>query len=138
MSADDDRAGPPDAQPTIRVIAMPGDTNPAGEIFGGWIVSHMDLAAGSLAARTSGGRCVTVAIDKLTFLSAVTVGDELSIYTSLVKLGRTSMQIRTEAWCRQRHASAQRKVTQGTFVFVAIGEDKRPRTIDAPSAPETG
>ena len=120
---------PPDAHPTIRVIAMPSDTNPAGEIFGGWIVSHMDLAAGSLAARTSGGRCVTVAIDTLTFLSAVTVGDELSIYTFLQKIGRSSMQIRVEAWCRQRHAIEERKVTDGIFTFVAIGEDKRPRAI---------
>ncbi|MBB3175076.1 acyl-CoA thioesterase YciA [Endobacter medicaginis] len=136
MQTADAPAMPPEAQPTIRVIAMPSDTNPAGEIFGGWIVSHMDLAAGSLAARTSGGRCVTVAIDGLTFLSAVTVGDELSIYTSLLRLGRTSMQIRTEAWCRQRHASAQRKVTEGTFVFVAIGDDKRPRVIS--SEPEAG
>lgn len=136
MQTADAPAMPPEAQPTIRVIAMPSDTIPAGEIFGGWIVSHMDLAAGSLAARTSGGRCVTVAIDGLTFLSAVTVGDELSIYTSLLRLGRTSMQIRTEAWCRQRHASAQRKVTEGTFVFVAIGDDKRPRVIS--SEPEAG
>ena len=102
-------------EPTIRVVAMPADTNPASEIFGGWIVSHMDLAAGSLTARTSESRCVTIAIDRLSFHQAVTVGDELSVYKRLRRIGRSSMHIQADAWCRRRSEDVYRKVAEGTF-----------------------
>lgn len=120
---------PPNETPTIRVVAMPSDTNPAGDIFGGWIVSQMDLAAGTQAAQRVQGRCVTVAIDSLTFHQPVVVGDEVSIYTRLLRTGRTSMAVSVETWRRARHNTHTFLVTKGIFTFVAIGEDGRPRPL---------
>jgi len=84
----------------IRTIAMPSDTNPAGDIFGGWLMSQMDLAAGNAAARRARGRCVTVAVDGMAFHSPVHVGDEVSVYADLMSVGRTSMKFKVEAWRR--------------------------------------
>ncbi len=122
-------APPPSEAPTIRVIAMPADANPYGDIFGGWLMSWMDSAAGSVASRHCGGRAVTIAMDGMEFLSPVFVGDELSVYASLVKTGRTSMTIEVEAWRRHRNEHHQHKVTQATFTFVAIDENRNPRPI---------
>ncbi|HXH02864.1 MAG TPA: acyl-CoA thioesterase [Candidatus Competibacteraceae bacterium] len=119
----------PQGEPTIRTIAMPADTNPAGDIFGGWLMAQMDLAAGNAAARRARGRCVTVAVDRIAFLSPVYVGDEVSLYTKLVKVGRTSMTIEVEAWRRSRDGDDRVKVTQATFTFVAIDQGRRPRTL---------
>jgi acyl-CoA thioesterase YciA len=82
----------PEGEPAIRIIAMPKDSNPSGDIFGGWLMSLMDLAAGSVAARRARGRCVTVAVDSLAFISPVLVGDEVSLYARVVRVGRTSMR----------------------------------------------
>ncbi|MGC4252298.1 MAG: acyl-CoA thioesterase [Sphingobium sp.] len=120
---------PPEGCPAVRVIAMPADTNPYGDIFGGWLMSLMDSAAGSVAARHSKGRAVTIAVEGMTFLRPVVVGDEVSVYASLVGVGRTSMRIDVEAWRRTRHDDRSYRVTQATFTFVAIGEDRQPRFV---------
>ncbi len=108
---------------------MPADTNPAGDIFGGWLMAQMDLAAGNVAARRARGRCATIAVDALTFVSPVQVGDEVSLYANLVETGRSSMRIHVEAWRRPRHSEQSRKVTEADFTFVAIGEDGKSRPL---------
>ena len=120
---------PPIEAPVIRVIAMPHDTNPAGDIFGGWLMSWMDLAAGTVAARRCHGRAATVACDSLTFLNPVLVGDEVSFYADLIGEGRTSMRIHVEAWRRARESEDTHKVTEAVITYVAIGEDRRPRAL---------
>ncbi len=90
---------------------MPADTNPAGDIFGGWLMAQMDLAAGSAAARRARGRCATVAVDEMTFHQPVLVGDEVSFYAAIERVGRTSMVIRVEAWRRSRDADEVGRVT---------------------------
>lgn len=119
----------PAAYLASRAIAMPKDTNPAGDIFGGWLVSQMDLAAGSVASVKAEGRCVTAAIDALSFHKRVFVGDEVSCYAEIVKVGNTSMTIKVEAWVRRALTRKTIKVTEGTFTFVAIDEDNKPRPI---------
>ncbi|MFG1346245.1 acyl-CoA thioesterase [Xanthobacter autotrophicus DSM 431] len=121
----------PDEVPVIRTIAMPADTNPNGDIFGGWLMSQMDLAAGNVAARRSRGRAATVAVEAMSFLSPVAVGDEVSLFGRVVKLGRTSMRIEVEAWRRARASEETTKVTEAVFTFVAIDETGRPRPIPA-------
>ncbi|WP_246204853.1 acyl-CoA thioesterase [Altericroceibacterium indicum] len=115
--------------PAIRISAMPADTNAYGDIFGGWLMSMMDSAAGLTAARYSHGRAVTVAMDGMQFHQPVKVGDEVSVYTNMVKTGTSSMTIDVEAWRRERHRDTAVKVTQATFTFVAIDENGRPRPI---------
>lgn len=119
----------PDLDPTIRVTAMPGDANPYGDIFGGWLMGQMDLAAGSVASRHSGGRAVTIAAEGMKFHAPVLVGDEVSVYATLVHVGNTSMTIEVEAWRRARHMEDATKVTQARFVFVATDKDRKPRTV---------
>jgi len=120
---------PPDSAPVIRTIAMPGDTNPAGDIFGGWLMAHMDLAAGSVATRRARGRAATVAVEGMAFLNPVLVGDEVSFYGTIVGSGRTSIKILIEAWRRPREGLELIKVTEAVFTFVAIGDDRRPRAL---------
>lgn len=117
---------PPQGSPTIRAIAMPADTNPSGDIFGGWLMSQMDLAAGSVAALTSGGRSATVAVDAMIFHRPVKVGDEVSLYAALVRLGRTSMTIHVDTWRRPRAAAQSEKVTEANFTFVALDAEGKP------------
>ena len=116
--------------PAIRVTAMPADTNAYGDIFGGWLMSIMDSAAGLTAARRSKGRAVTAAMDGMQFHQPVKVGDEVSVYTEIEREGRTSLTIAVEAWRRERHRETATKVTQAKFTFVAIDESGRPRPID--------
>jgi len=122
---------PPRSEPAIRVVAMPADTNPYGDIFGGWLLSQMDSAAGTVASRYSKGRAVTIAVDGMTFHRPVRVGDVLSVYADVVSVGRTSMKIEVAAWSRTRDSEESEKVTHAIFTFVAIGEDRRPRVIEA-------
>ena len=117
------------AEITIQTLAMPSDTNPNGDIFGGWLVSHMDLAAGILAKKLSRGRVTTVAIHSMTFLRPVHVGDVVSFHVELNKMGRTSMTIAVEAWTETLASGEKFRVTEGTFVFVAIDEQGHPRPI---------
>jgi acyl-CoA thioesterase YciA len=113
----------------IRTIAMPADTNPAGDIFGGWLMSQMDLAAGNAAARRARGRCATVAVEGIAFHSPVHVGDEISVYADLAEVGRTSMKFKVEAWRRSRDGDAEVKVTEAMFIFVALDSGGRPRPV---------
>jgi acyl-CoA thioesterase YciA len=117
------------AEPVIRTIAMPADTNPAGDIFGGWLLAQMDLAAGNAAARRARGRCATVSIDKVSFLTPVRVGDEVSVYAKLLSVGRTSMRFEVEAWRRSRDGDDSVKVTDAIFTFVALDSGGRPRPV---------
>jgi acyl-CoA thioesterase YciA len=118
-----------DRVPLIRVTAMPSDTNPYGGVFGGWLMSQMALAAGSLASRTAKGKCVVVAADGLSFTGAPKVGDEISVYADLANQGRTSMTIAVTAEARVRDGERVFEVASGRFTFVALGDDDRPRTI---------
>lgn len=120
----------PPGQPAIRVSAMPADANTYGDIFGGWLVGQMDLAAGLVAARRAKGRAVTIAMDRMQFHAPVSVGDEVSVYAEIVKVGRSSMVIAVEAWRRDRHGEEQQKVTEASFTFVAIDENRRPRPVE--------
>ncbi|MGJ8611059.1 MAG: acyl-CoA thioesterase [Octadecabacter sp.] len=113
----------------IRTIAMPADTNPSGDIFGGWIMSQMDLAAGNMAARVSLGRCATVAVEAMQFLQPVKVGDEVTLYATLIKVGRTSMRIHVDVWARPRYGTDGAKVTAADFVFVALDDEGAPREV---------
>ena len=117
--------------PAIRVTAMPADANAYGDIFGGWLMSLMDSAAGLIAARRSKGRAVTVAMDGVQFHEPVSVGDEVSVYGEIVKIGRSSLTIAVEAWRRHRHEEVEVKVTEATFTFVAVDQNNRPRPVDA-------
>jgi acyl-CoA thioesterase YciA len=122
-------AKPPEGEPLIRAIAMPADANPSGDIFGGWLMSQMDLAAANAASRCSRGRCVTVAVDGMVFHEPVFIGDEVSLYCTIIRVGRTSMTIRVEAWRRGRTGDARNKVTEATFTFVAVDENRKPRPL---------
>ena len=118
-------------QPAIRVTAMPADTNPYGGVFGGWIMSQMALAAGSLASRHSRGKAVVIAANDLSFPGAMEVGDELSCYPVLQSQGTSSMTIGVEARARERDGEAEQLVASGTFTFVAVGADGRKRAIES-------
>ncbi len=124
---------PPTAEPAIRTVAMPGDTNPNGDIFGGWLLSQMDLAGGWAASRLARGRVATVAIDALSFLHPVRVGDEVSVWAELSSVGRTSMKFRISAWRRPRDSDRHMRVTEATFTFVALDSDGRPRPVGPPA-----
>ena len=118
-----------DRLPLIRVTAMPADTNPYGGVFGGWLMSQMALAAGSLASRHARGKAVVVAADALTFTGAPRVGDEISVYADLVTQGHSSMRIAVEAVARERDSESEIKVASGEFTFVALDANDRPRAI---------
>ncbi|SDH52214.1 acyl-CoA thioesterase [Roseospirillum parvum] len=111
----------------LRTIAMPADTNPAGDIFGGWLLGQMDLAGGTHARHHSRGRVATVAVDSMTFHKPVYVGDELSCYADMKRVGRSSMTVLVEAWVRRDSGQTTLKVTEGVFTFVAIDGEGRPR-----------
>lgn len=116
-------------EPVIRVTAMPADANAYGDIFGGWLMSLMDMGAGLIAARHSHGRAVTVAMDGMQFHLPVKVGDEVSVYGRLEREGRTSMSIAVEAWRRNRHEDEEFKVTEAIFTFVAVDGVGKPRPV---------
>ncbi len=117
--------------PAIRVTAMPADANAYGDIFGGWLMSLMDSGAGLVAARRAKGRAVTVAMNGVEFHKPVKVGDEVSVYAEITKVGRTSMQIATEAWRRERHSEQDEMVTRASFTFVAVDDHGKPRAVGA-------
>ncbi len=119
----------PRGELAVRTIAMPADTNANGDIFGGWVMSRMDQAGGIAGVGRSKGRVVTVAVDAMTFIRPVKVGDVLCVYTEVEKIGRTSMKIHIEAWAERFITHEREKVTDATFTFVAIDENGRPRAI---------
>jgi acyl-CoA thioesterase YciA len=114
---------------SLRTLAMPRDANPSGDIFGGWVISQMDIAAGMTASQRSRGRVATVAIDGMTFKLPVFVGDILCVYTEIVAIGTTSMKIHVEAWALRERVGENVKVTEGLFTFVAIDQNRRPRPV---------
>lgn len=115
----------------LRTFAFPADANPAGDIFGGWLLGQMDIAGASLARRRAHGRVATVAVAQMTFRLPVFVGDEVSCYCEIAKVGVTSVTVQVEAWARRHDDSGTVKVTEGTFTYVAIGADRRARQLPA-------
>lgn len=119
---------------TIQTLAMPSATNPSGDIFGGWVVSQMDLACGVLAKKISRGRTVTVAIKSMTFYKPVHVGDLVSCYVKCLSIGNTSMTFAVEVWTEGLTDGRKKiQVTEGEFVFVAVDNNGKPRQFTKPS-----
>lgn len=114
---------------TTRTLAMPSDTNASGDIFGGWVLSQMDIAAGICAGQRAQGRVVTVAVESMSFIRPVKVGDILGLYTHVAELGRTSMVIHVQAWVRRNRIGLREKVTDGHFKFVSIDDDGKPTPV---------
>ncbi len=126
-ASDDDL---PRGELAIRTLAMPADTNPSGDIFGGWVMAQMDVAGGITAAQRAGGRVATVAVDGFIFHKPVNVGDVLCCYAEVIRVGKTSIAIRIEAWAlRQRARDRRVKVTEGIFTFVALDEAGNKRAV---------
>jgi acyl-CoA thioesterase YciA len=121
-----DNVDVPNGELVIQTIAMPKDTNPSGDIFGGWLMSQMDLGSSILAAKTAKARVVTVAMEGMSFLQPVRVGDRVACYARVEKIGRTSMKIPVEVWATRYQTGEQVKVTHGVFTYVALGPDGRP------------
>ena len=115
---------------TLRTLAMPKDVNVNGDIFGGWVLSQMDIAAGIMAGDKAHGRVATVAVDAMKFIRPVHVGDVLCIYCHLARVGRTSLAIEIEAWVLRDRYGDREKVTEAVFTFVAIDEEGRPRPVE--------
>ena len=122
---------PPTSEPALRAIAMPADTNPHGDIFGGWLLCQMDLAGSTTATRRAQGRVVTVAITGMTFHRPVLVGDEVTCFVNVEKVGNTSITVKIETWVRRRAGKEQIKVTQGIFTYVAVTAEGSPRPVSA-------
>ncbi|MSO72372.1 MAG: acyl-CoA thioesterase [Rhodospirillaceae bacterium] len=119
----------PEGELSLRVLAMPADTNPSGHIFGGWVLGQMDIAGGFHAAGHVGGRTATVAVDAMVFHKPVQVGDEVTCYTRVVKIGRTSISIIVETWVRRSRVGEPIHVTEGRFTYVALDRAGQPMEI---------
>lgn len=120
---------PPIEQLSLRMVAMPRDTNPSGDIFGGWIISLMDIAGGTVALHAAKGRVVLAGINKMSFLRPVFVGDEVSCYAHIATIGTTSLHVNVEAWVKRPINGHIHKVTEGIFTFVAIDDARKPRPV---------
>lgn len=129
MSSSEAFISPPTSVPALKTVAMPADTNPDGDIFGGWLMAQMDLAGGTFASQMVEGRVATVAVNAMAFHKPVNVGDEISCYCTLVETGNTSITIDVETWVRRHHSTHRDKVTEGRFTFVALDARGRSRTI---------
>lgn len=119
-----------DAQPSLRTLAMPANANANGDIFGGWLMSQMDIAGGTYAYYIARGRVATVAVDAMTFHKPVCIGDEVSCYCGTVKIGNTSITVHVDTWVRRRENDERIRVTEGNFTFVAIDKTGKPRPIN--------
>jgi acyl-CoA thioesterase YciA len=129
-----DHTRPERGEPAVRTLAMPADTNPSGDIFGGWVLAQMDLAAGIVASQRAKGRVATAALDAMSFHKPVYVGDLVSCYAKVIRIGRSSLTVQVDTFVLRRREGAEVKVTEGSFTLVAIDEHGRPR----PVPPETG
>lgn len=129
MTTYDDDKPKPQGDLTIQIVPLPQDTNANGDVFAGWLVKQMDIAAATMAGRISLGRNATVAMDGMEFLSPLRVGSQVGCYCKLVDIGRSSMKINVEVWTLDRTAKHPRKVTEGSFVYVAIDEQGRIREV---------
>ncbi len=114
----------------LQTVAMPADTNPSGDIFGGWLLSRMDIAGMITASEVAQGRVATVAVEAMSFLTPVHVGAVVSCYCDVLEIGRSSIRIMVEVWINSKHDGEPIKVTEGEFVFVAIDENGRTRAIE--------
>jgi acyl-CoA thioesterase YciA len=121
----------PKGELTLRTLAMPADANPAGDIFGGWVMAQMDLASGIRAAERARGRVVTAAVKEMAFELPVKIGDTLSVFTEIERVGRTSITLIVEAWVNRSRYQHMEKVIAGTFIMVALDEDGVPKPIAA-------
>jgi acyl-CoA thioesterase YciA len=122
-----------ESEVVLRAIAMPAFANPAGDIFGGWLLSQMDLAGGSVAMRRARGRVVTIAITAIVFRRPVYVGDEVTSYAQIVKVGRTSITVKVEVFARRARSGEKIEVTEGVFTYVAVDSEEKPRPVGEPS-----
>ncbi|AWI57460.1 acyl-CoA thioesterase [Sinorhizobium fredii] len=121
----------PNGELTLRTLAMPGDANAAGDIFGGWVMAQMDLSCGIRAAERARGRVVTAAVKEMAFALPVKIGDTLCIYTDIVTVGRTSMTLKVEAWAQRYLSHVMEKVTDAIFVMVALDNTGKPTPVPA-------
>ncbi len=121
----------PSQEPAVRTLAMPADTNPSGDIFGGWLLAQMDIAAGTVAHRRARGRVATVAVDAMEFHQPVFVGDLVSCYADIIRVGRTSITLQVEVWVQRGDSGREMRVTRGRFTCVAIDAHRRPRPVPA-------
>ena len=120
----------PRGELSIRALAMPADTNQNGDIFGGWVLGQMDVAGGIFASKVAKGRCVTIAVDAMTFRKPVYVGDVVCVHASLIRTRTTSVTVRVETWVIRRNETSRILVTEGNFTYVAIDEKGRPRQVE--------
>lgn len=125
--------GEPQGELTVRTMAMPKDTNPIGDIFGGYLLSQMDIAGGIYTQKIAKGRTVTIAVDSMTFHKPLNVGDILCCYCDTIKIGNTSIAVKVEAWTIRKFQSDREKITEGVFTYVAIDSNRKPRPINKPS-----
>lgn len=114
---------------TIRTLAMPADSNPSGDIFGGWVLSQMDIAGGICSRERSLSRTVTVALDRMSFIEPVKIGDVLCVYTEVVGVGNTSLEVHVEAWAQRDRSETKLKVTEAKFKFVALDDSGQPKPV---------
>lgn len=119
----------PTGELTLRTLAMPADANPAGDIFGGWVMAQMDLSAGIRAGEVARGRVVTAAVKEMAFALPVKIGDVLCVYTEVVRIGRTSITLQVEAWAQRSRYEGMEKVTEGTFIMVALDATGKPTPV---------
>ena len=125
-----------DTEPALRTIAMPADANPSGDIFGGWLLAQMDMAGGAVAQRRAKGRVATVAIASMTFHRPVFIGDEVSAYAEVIKVGRTSITVQIDVYARRLDSAKEVvKVTEGVFTYVAVDADGRPQSVPSRVGP---
>jgi acyl-CoA thioesterase YciA len=119
----------PTGELTLRTLAMPADANAAGDIFGGWVMAQMDLACGIRAAERARGRVVTAAVQEMAFALPVKIGDTLCVYTDIISVGRTSMTLKVETWAQRYLTHVMEKVTEATFVMVALDAEGKPTPV---------
>lgn len=121
----------PTGELMLQTSPMPKDTNASGDIFGGWLVSQMDIAGGIAAAKAANGRVATIAIDRMSFMIPVKVGSIVSCYTDITRIGRSSIEVQIEVWMQSLDAHETVKVTEGTFIFVALDENGKTRAVQS-------
>lgn len=126
---------PPAGELALQTLAMPSDANPNGDVFGGWVLSQMDLAGGVPAARRAKGRIATVAVEAMRFHAPISIGDLVSCYAEIFRVGKTSITVRIETWATRKTSGEKIRVTEGTYVFVAIDGQGRPRPVP-PAGPD--
>lgn len=121
----------PGGELTLCTLAMPADANAAGDIFGGWVMAQMDLASGMRAAQRAQGRVVTAAVKEMAFAKPMKIGDTLSVFTDVIKVGRSSITLKVEAWAKRYLTDRMEKVTYADFVMVALDEHGKPKAVPA-------